>query len=188
MHPALLQLRVIPSIEFAVHRRRLDPVGRIQDRARLGVRGWWCSPGWTGADGRARIGDRWRQRRNIHQPRHRAIERRCRIAARLMMTGRRWITIATTIVVVVAVSTIAATVITTGIIPVRTITINSPAVVVIIIVVVAGEALKEGRRRRRCRRRRPMVDDVLNTRGIRKGILRGVCGRALEEMQGRGWW
>lgn len=185
MHPALLQLRVIPSVEFAVHRRRLDPVGRIQDRARLGVWGWWCSPGWTGADGRAGIGDRWRQRRNIHQPRHRAVERRCRVAARLMMIGRRRITIATTIVVVVVAVSAVATVIATGIIPARTITINSPAVVIIIIVV-AGEALEEGRRR--CRRRRPMVDDMLNTRGIRKGILRGVRGRTLEEMQGRRWW
>lgn len=87
VHPALLQLWVIPPVELGRHRLRLDPMGRIENWTWLGIRGWRCPPGWTGTDRRAGIGDRWRQRRNIHQPRHRTIERRCRVAARLMMTG-----------------------------------------------------------------------------------------------------
>lgn len=179
VYPALLQLWIIPPVELGRH-RRLDPMGRIENWARLGIRGWRCPPGWTGADRRAGIGDRWRQRWNIHQPRHRTIERRCRVAARLMMTGC-W-RIAIVVVAVVVAGAVAATVIATGIIPTCAITINSPAVTVVIIIVAVGKALEKRCRCRRSRRRRSMMDDVLNTRGVRKGILRGVRGRSLEKM------
>jgi len=157
----------------------------IQNRARLWIRGWRRPSGWTGADGRTGIGDRWRQRRNIHQPRHRAIERRRRIAVRLMMTRRRRVIIAVVAVIIVT-GAVAATVIATSVVPIRIIIINRPAVVVIIVIIVVGEALIERRRGRRRRRCRSMMD-VLNTRGIRKGILRGIRGRPFKKMQSRRW-
>lgn len=99
------------------------------------------------------------------------------------MTRRRRVTgtvVAIVAAVVVVAGAAAATV--TAAVPARAVAINGTTIVVvvaIIVIVIVGKVLEE--RRRRCRRR-PMMDDVLNTGGVRKGVLRGT--RALEEVQG----
>lgn len=95
------------------------------------------------------------------------------------MTRRRRVTITVVTIIVVTIVVIGvATVIAA--VPARPITINGSAIVVIIVIaviVVVGKVLESRRRRR------SMVDNVLNTGGIRKGILRGI--RSLEKVQGR---
>lgn len=114
VNPSFLELGIVPPVELVStspgrgrrrgrrrrrwrrwwRRGRLNPAVARWLLAR-GVGRRWRPSGWT-SQGGSWIRDRRRQRRHVHQPRHRAVQRRRRPA-------RRLVAVATATVVVIAV-------------------------------------------------------------------------------------